>query len=69
MGELIELGKRRAVDNTDIATDIFMNLNTAARDTGYEADRTGWLKRMESMLDAATHSHYVEFTRSIWGNR
>lgn len=66
MGELIELGKRKVPDNTDIATDIFMNLNTAAKDTGYEHDRTGWLKRMESVLSADMHSHYVEFSRAIW---
>lgn len=69
MGELISLGPRKVPDNTDIATDIFMNLNTAAKDTGYATDRTAWLQRMESVLDGSTHAHYVEFTRAIWQQR
>jgi len=66
MGELIELGRRKEPDNTDIVTDIFMGLNVAAKETGYEHDLIGWLKRMESVLEVSTHAHYVEFTRAIW---
>lgn len=66
MGELIDLGRRKRPDNTDIITDIFMSLNEAAKATGYETDRTAWLQRMESVLAADTHAHYVEFTQAIW---
>ena len=67
MGELIPIGQTlKHPDDSDILTDIYIGLNLAAEDLGYQEDRLGWLRRLETVLAADVHADYVEFTGELW---
>lgn len=67
MGDLIPLASKvDPFDDSDILTDIYMQLNMSAGDLGYEDDRIGWLRRLERILTPAVHTDYTEFTEGMW---